>query len=547
MEKPAAKIGILAHYGLVKTFIDEIGITATIDEAISKPRRKISVGNAVAAMILNGMGYTGQALYHTPSFFRNLPVEILFGDGIQAADFNDDSLGTALDALYEAGITELFYKIAQKAIGHQNVDQSFVHLDSTSFSFHGVYQDPDEEPEPGEPQFEVVKLTHGYSKDNRGDLKQVILQMICTKGSTIPTWIEVLDGNTSDKSSFRETVKKFRTQFSDQVQVPVIVADSALYSEETLGELADTRWVTRVPENIKLAKTTIQDSDPSTMQQITDGYKGRTLSVSYGGVNQRWLVVFSQAAYDREMHTFRKNLEKKRDEAEKALWHLSNQEFACHTDATSAIKLLQKQLRLHTLECQVESKPHYEKKGKPGPDSVPTHYGWFVKGTVLEDQKKIHQETSRKGMFIIATNVRDQADLSDQQMLSIYKAQGVSVERGFRFLKDPMFFAESLYLKSPKRIMALLMVMTLSLLVYSLAERSIRQALTEQGLTIRNQLNKQYSNPTLRWVFMLFQESLYAQSILPDGQVHRYSQTNKETQTILTALGPPFLKCYFLL
>lgn len=56
MEKSATKIGVLAHYGLVKTFIDEIGITSTIDEAITKPRRKISVGNAVAAMILNGMG-----------------------------------------------------------------------------------------------------------------------------------------------------------------------------------------------------------------------------------------------------------------------------------------------------------------------------------------------------------------------------------------------------------------------------------------------------------------------------------------------------------
>ena len=52
-------------------------------------------------------------------------------------------------------------------------------------------------------------------------------------------------------------------------------------------------------------------------------------------------------------------------------------------------------------------------------------------------------------------------------MLEVYKDQGVSVERGFRFLKDPMFYAESLYLKSLKRIMALLMVMTLSLLLYT--------------------------------------------------------------------------------
>ncbi len=34
-------------------------------------------------------------------------------------------------------------------------------------------------------------------------------------------------------------------------------------------------------------------------------------------------------------------------------------------------------------------------------------------------------------------------------VLENYKAQSVSVERGFRFLKDPLFFARSLFLKSP--------------------------------------------------------------------------------------------------
>jgi len=49
-------------------------------------------------------------------------------------------------------------------------------------------------------------------------------------------------------------------------------------------------------------------------------------------------------------------------------------------------------------------------------------------------------------------------------MLENYKDQGVSVERGFRFLKDPLFFAHSLFLKKPERIMALLMIMGLSLM-----------------------------------------------------------------------------------
>ena len=85
---------------------------------------------------------------------------------------------------------------------------------------------------------------------------------------------------------------------------------------------------------------------------------------------------------------------------------------------------------------------------------------------------------------MLATNELDTTLLDDATILEAYKSQNVSVERGFRFLKDPLFFADSLYLKKPQRIMALLMVMALSLLVYALAERWIRQELKEKGQTI---------------------------------------------------------------
>jgi transposase len=78
------------------------------------------------------------------------------------------------------------------------------------------------------------------------------------------------------------------------------------------------------------------------------------------------------------------------------------------------------------------------------------------------------------------------------------------VERGFRFLKDPLFLASSLYLKSPKRLMALMMVMTLCLLVYAALEYRLRQALKAHGQTLPNQKGKPIQNPTLRWVFQLF-------------------------------------------
>ena len=90
-------------------------------------------------------------------------------------------------------------------------------------------------------------------------------------------------------------------------------------------------------------------------------------------------------------------------------------------------------------------------------------------------------------------------------MLSAYKAQNVSVERGFRFLKDPLFFASSLFLEKPQRIMALLMVMGLALLVYALAERWLRTELIKQNQTLVNQVGKPTQRPTLRRIFQVFE------------------------------------------
>ena len=95
--------------------------------------------------------------------------------------------------------------------------------------------------------------------------------------------------------------------------------------------------------------------------------------------------------------------------------------------------------------------------------------------------------------------------MSAEELITIYKAQGTTVERGFRFLKDPMFFADSVFLKNPKRIMALLMVMTLSLLVYSIAERQLREALKSEDETIPNQVGKPTQTPTMRRIFQIFE------------------------------------------
>ena len=95
--------------------------------------------------------------------------------------------------------------------------------------------------------------------------------------------------------------------------------------------------------------------------------------------------------------------------------------------------------------------------------------------------------------------------MSDEKILKTYKAQGVTVERGFRFRKDPLFFADSLFLKSPARIMAMIMVMGLCLLVYALAEWRVRQQLQEQDQTIPDQKGQPTQTPTMRRVAQIFE------------------------------------------
>ena len=145
-----------------------------------------------------------------------------------------------------------------------------------------------------------------------------------------------------------------------------------------------------------------------------------------------------------------------------------------------------------------------------------------ISATINQDGSQINKSTLSAGRFIIATNILESSQLYPSSMIYEYKAQQ-SCERGFRFLKDPLFFADSVYLKSPERIEALTMIMGLSLLVYNLAQRQIRKALYESQLTIKNQLGKSINNPTLKWIFQCFQ-SIHLVKFNYQIQVSNWSQ-----------------------
>src|SRR5215472_12895912 len=156
----------LDHLGIVTGVCQEIGLAAWLDAQEPGNRQQVSVGTAIVAMILNGLGFSNRQLYLVPQFFANKPVEHLLGPGITAEMLHDDCLGRTLDWLYAHDPTALFAGIARQARQRFGVAVRQVHVDTTSFSVSGAY-----EPAETEGDAQVIAVTYGYSRDHRADLK----------------------------------------------------------------------------------------------------------------------------------------------------------------------------------------------------------------------------------------------------------------------------------------------------------------------------------------------------------------------------------------
>lgn len=489
------------HHGLVAAVCRDLKIAERIDTRLSRgdPRRIVSAGTAAVAMILNGLGFTNRRLYLTPQFFASKPVKELLGEDILAEHLDDHALGKALDEIACYGSSKLFGELAFDVALENNLLSSLAHLDSTSMSVEGQYEVGSDD--------SVVKLTYGHSKDHRPDLKQVIMSLVVSGKSAMPIWMEPHDGNASDKATFCETIKKVRDFQKQLKDCPTFkwVADSALYHKDKLLKQADYLWLSRVPETIKEARALVEKSDSEiAWNEREKGYKTATFTSNYGDIEQRWLLIYSEKSYQREKKTVERKLKKSDEALEKKIRHLRNNIFSSEPEALKALKEISRKFPLYFFEHSIESVLRHTQAGRPKKNEVGELVGYKLNAKAVRDQEAIELLQNRKGRFILATNDLDIVTFSDEQILSEYKSQQ-DVEQGFRFIKDPWFMVDSIFLKSPKRIEALMMIMTLCLMVYNVGEYRLRTTLVENKETLPNQINKSIQNPTLRWIFQIME------------------------------------------
>ncbi len=155
-------------------------------------------------------------------------------------------------------------KVALQASEIFGVKRDCLHLDSSSFHVHGAYLRKETIDPEGKVLEKPIIITHGYSQDHRPDLKQFIVNLMCSGDGDVPLYLKV--------------------------------ADAALYSVDNIESLANLKWVSRVPATIKDAEQLMAKvSEEAFISSTLEGYKIACICNTYGGIRQRWLVVESQA------------------------------------------------------------------------------------------------------------------------------------------------------------------------------------------------------------------------------------------------------------
>lgn len=521
------------HLGLVAGMCDELGLVNLIDQVIPPdPRAKLSTGECIKLMIINGLGFSSRPLYLEAQFFSSKPIKRLLGRELSAEDISDDSLGRALDRLYTANCEHIFSTIASKAITHFNVNPRFRHLDTTSMSVHGEYEEG------------IGLIEFGYSKDNNPNLKQFMVSLMSSQDGDVPLLAQTIAGNISDKKHFRSILKSLKKEIQESDISAYYVADSALYTRETIDEISRyTKWVTRVPENIKASKELIKGTLKEEMLPCGDGYFYREIESNYANVKQRWMIVFSEKAYEKESKNIDKKILKAEEKHRLELKKLCRREYSCQSDALKDLKRFEKSLKYHNCHFKnLKEKASIGKSGRPK-KTEKKKIAYQIDCELERSKEKISKILITKGKFIIATNELDVEVLTSEDLLGNYKKQQ-SVERGFRFLKDSTFMTSSVFLKKEQRIIALGCIMCLCLLVYMLCQRKLRLSLNKNNETIPNQKGKPIKNPTMKWIYQIFEgiHILYRQTNFRINEI--VLNLNAIRIKVLRLMGPLYQKIY---
>jgi transposase len=481
---------------LINHYLERLQLTERLQRFIPTHDPRIKIPYALTlTVLLRSLLVEREPIYRQAEIIAAHHPSVMGLNESQAAALNDDTLGRALDRLFDADrasfITDLLVGVTQAFA----LDLSELHNDSTTVTFTGQYQHAVGREVRNQ---RAPLITHGFNKDHRPDLKQLLLILTTTSDGSVPIQFRCADGNQSDSTSHQATWITLR----ELTGTPkfLYIADSKLCSREAMEFIdgAGGRFITVMPRN------RLEDAEfrKGILTQEPDWIPVRDEPHPRDpdGLRDRWWVhrarlpsgegwpitwVWSNHLALKQQHRRRERIARATEQLDELNQRLTGpkprhrtkheihdriQSILKHNRVTPYLKVT-----LHNTE---EHSYKQTKRGRPGPNTeYKRHTKRGYRLTITTNDQALRDADKSSGMYPLLSN---DTNLTPQQVFEAHKRQP-SIEKRFEQTKTVLEIAPVL-LKNESRIEALFTIHYLALLTQALIERDLRNAMRDHDI-----------------------------------------------------------------
>ena len=483
---------------LLQHFVERMQLRRILSEHLPKDDSRTGLPTVTALLVLfANLLMAREPVYGVGEWAALFPPD-LFGLREQdLARMHDDRLGRCLDRMFEGIGPTLIMAVVRHVIREFQVSLDELHNDSTTISFYGAYDEAGQESEQrGRP---TLAITWGHSKARRPDLKQLLYILTVTSDGNVPVYFSSDNGNTVDDGTHIGTWDLLfeligKADF-------LYVADCKLASSENLSYIARRggRFVTVLPRG--------RSEDVAFRQRLRTGASVPKWTLLYALADDQGQIVDELfVCGDDHVHS----------EGYRLLWYRSTRKSEQDQSrrarsiqkATAALSDLRGRLQgprtrfrerskveqalaevlaeaeasswlVVEIEEQEEETFRQATRGRP---SEQTRYRKETRSrftlTWKLNMEALSEAEREDGVFPLLTNDRT---LSATEVLQAYKRQPLLEKRFSQFKTD--FAVAPVFLKNVWRIQGLLASYFFALLIQTLLERELREAMARAGET----------------------------------------------------------------
>ena len=533
---------------ILRYYFDQCGIANIIDDHVElDPRRKILTHGQAAVAMITAILFQVMQLYRICKFATEKNVLKVLLPQIEADQYFDDRLADTLDALFNSGIGDLDMLITGNMIDVFKIENQACHNDTTSVSMYGNADNNKTE--------QSIQVTFGHSKKHRKDLKQFVWSMSVSSDHAFPLFQQAYSGNTADVTTYVEQWQRLidllgRRDF-------LYVADSKLITHQTMAHIDDNDGFFVAPAPMyESYKKVFEDALDSHDRQWLIAYKQRfnrgfevPMDFKYEDKDYRlrMIILFDHGLFARKQKTLQNRIGKTQKAFEQISAKLNRYNLKSYDaidKACSAILKNNHTKPFFTYRIINEPITTYKNKhrGRPSkkakPEQVAVVQDHFKVELVL-DQNTLEKGLSRCGYYPLLTN-KSLQQLSIEEAMLAHKKQYKS-EHTFRRAKGPLSI-EPVYLHTPERIEALLLLFKIALQMVVLIERTARKNISNRDYGLDNFMPNRVDvrNPRSEYMLKEFEDIVKGELPLPDGNTYGFvSELNSLQRDILSVLEVP--------